>query len=100
MRPLLFCLYVEATDSCIAYTVLAETWRTPWTNGQNSLHCDVNTGLLTGWYRFLLNNNNANMLMYAPPIYSCGTHAPVWWNGKLPQSDFCYAVKNDKLLLN
>lgn len=81
------CIHAEAIDSCIAYSVLNDSWRTLGTNGLDDIHCDALIGLKTGWYRFLLKSNNANMPTNAQPINSCGTAAPLWWKGELPLSN-------------
>ena len=58
---------------------MTDNWRTIWVSGQTNPNCD--NLLPAGWYRFLLNGVNANMITSAPAVYSCGTYGPVWWNG-------------------
>ena len=69
------------TAPCGSYSTLSESYRSPSVSGNSGLHCD--SALAVGWYRFILNGWSAKMLTSAPAEWSCGTHAPVWWNGML-----------------
>lgn len=81
MNDLLLLAYFT-TEPCSSYKYLSDSWRSPSVSGQ-SLKCD-NT-LVAGWYRLVMNGNNASNLLFSPPaMMSCSTHAPLWWNGKLP----------------
>ena len=75
------CVCDCTSDPCDAFRVLNDTWRTPWTVGSmSSPNCDFY--IPAGWYRFMLNGNDANMMTTAPSIDRCGVHSPIWWNGK------------------
>ncbi|KAL8566453.1 hypothetical protein ACOMHN_015089 [Nucella lapillus] len=65
------------TGSCRSdqHTVLDDAWRST-SEGQGPLKCD--SKLENGWYRFLLNGQNAVMPTTCVPKNHCTTHAPMW----------------------
>ncbi|XP_053550225.1 uncharacterized protein LOC128641725 [Bombina bombina] len=75
-------------DPCSDYTVLHDPWRSvnntktynDYGQNQNWFHCDYD---IQGWYRFK-GENNQQMPEYCVPELSCGTHSPMWLNGKHP----------------
>ncbi|KAL8566457.1 hypothetical protein ACOMHN_015093 [Nucella lapillus] len=70
-------LHAPLTGPCQAdeHTVLDDSWREK-SLGQDSLKCDKS--LEEGWYRFLLNGENAVMPTTCVPKNHCNTHAPMW----------------------
>ena len=68
------------------YTTLDEDWRSTHNNlGAQSAKCD--STILPGWYRFMSYGENSRLPAFCPsPSNSqpriCGTHAPIWYNGK------------------
>ena len=79
----------NCTDACFLHGVINDNWRLTSISSQNggTAHCD--NGLVAGWYRFLLNGNNANMVNSPPPMFYCSTHAPIWWRGKRIAVELC-----------
>ncbi|XP_077089441.1 alpha-tectorin-like isoform X1 [Siphateles boraxobius] len=69
-------------DPCYNYTALDEPWRA--TNNHSSYNCDANINFV-GWYRLLIEGQNAQMPETCPDLFSCGTIAPLWLNGRHPR---------------
>ena len=68
-------------DACNEYRVINDNWRTPETVGYKQCN---DKHLAAGWYRFILNGQNAIMATSAPASSErCNTWCPIWWNGKL-----------------
>ena len=71
---------MSCSGACSNYTELKDTWR--GIDENNSLsRCDQDW-LKQGWYKLMLRGNVANLVLTAPPLKSCGTDYPIWFNGK------------------
>ena len=70
-------------DPCVSHQVLKEeTWRSVanvWTSGM-TIMCDG--ALSSGWYR-IESSAGEDAISYCPNLDSCGTHGPIWLNGKM-----------------
>ena len=71
-------IFLFIIDACDKYTTLDEAERLV-SSPVGSL-CDKY--LVEGWYRFVINGNNANIITYAPGTCVCGTTNPIWWSSK------------------
>jgi hypothetical protein len=69
----------DVPAQCASYTTLNDPTRSVTYTA--SVTCD--TGIATAWYRFT-GSGGTRMPTSAPPINTCGTHAPGWFNGTHP----------------
>ena len=72
----------NCTGVCNSYSTINDYWRSTSISSQTDGFAYCDNTLAAGWYRLLLNGNNANMVNSPPPEWSCSTHAPIWWKGK------------------
>ncbi|XP_063788464.1 uromodulin-like [Pseudophryne corroboree] len=70
----------QCSDPCEHHIVLNETWRSISNVYGSQVYCD---GSLYGWHRFI-GSGGVRIPDTCVPIYSCGTHAPMWLNGSHP----------------
>ena len=71
-------IFLFIIDACDKYTILSEAERLVSSPGGTL--CDKN--LVEGWYRFVINGHNANIITNAPSTCACGTTNPIWWSSK------------------
>ncbi|TRY89386.1 hypothetical protein DNTS_024124 [Danionella cerebrum] len=75
---------VTPFDPCYSYTILDQSWRSIYnTTMYPYLNCDYNFNFV-GWYRFLLNGQNAQMTEQCIPVNHCGSYASLHLDGGHP----------------
>ncbi|TRZ03370.1 hypothetical protein DNTS_022306, partial [Danionella cerebrum] len=71
-------------DPCYSYTILDQSWRSVYnTTFYPYLNCDYNFNFV-GWYRFLLDGQNAQMTEQCIPVYHCGSYVSLHLDGGHP----------------
>ncbi|TRY64597.1 hypothetical protein DNTS_002228 [Danionella cerebrum] len=91
---------VTPFDPCYSYTILDQSWRSIYNTTVNPyLICDYNFNFV-GWYRFLLDGQNAQMTEQCIPIFHCGTYVSLHLNGGHPTIADGVVTRNTCLFWN